>query len=252
MRIAIIGIGRLGRIFADALSRHHELILIDRDFGNALDVASRLGAQPIKDLHEAESCDMAIVAVKPAHAEEVVRQIAKSPLIISCAAGVPIARLESWGAQKVIRIMPNICVDVNEALIAYSLHPEVERKERLFLAAFSSLGLCLKADESHLDAITAISGSGPAFLAYFAKAMMDEAAAIGLSPETAQICVAQTFLGTGKLMLGGWSPEKIIATAASPGGATEEGLKALIKKGAGKPLGGAIRLAARKAGKLGK
>lgn len=252
MRIAIIGVGRLGSVFARVMTKGHELLLYDRDFAHAREVASEIGALPLKDMAEAKACDMAIVTVKPAHVEEVVRQLKGAQLIVSCAAGVPIRKLESCGAERVIRVMPNICAEVGEAVIAYSLHPETERKEKVFLTAFSSLGLCIKTDESHLDPITAASGSGPAFVAFFAEAMIEEAVRSGLTRETAEKCVAQTFLGTGKLMRSGWGAKKIIETVASPGGTTEAGLKMLESKGANKAIHDAVRFAANKARELGK
>ena len=252
MRIAIVGIGRLGSVFARVLSKSHELLLIDRDFENARSVAADLGAQPVKDLMLAKEAEMVIVAVKPAHMEEVIKQVRDAPLIVSCAAGVPIKKLESWGAEHAIRIMPNICAEVEEAVIAYSLHPEAERKEKVFLTAFSSLGLCIKTDESHLDPITAASGSGPAFVSFFAEAMIEEAVRNGLARETAERCVAQTLVGTGKLMLSGWSTKKIMETVASPGGTTEAGLKMLEEKKANKAIHEAISFATQKARELGK
>ncbi len=252
MRIAIIGIGRLGGVFARVLSQKHEMILVDRDFEKARNVAADLGAQAVKDISLATEAEMVIVAVKPPHVEEVVKQVKAAPLIVSCAAGVPIRKLESWGTVNVIRIMPNICAEVEEAVIAYSLHPEAERKEKAFLTAFSSLGLCIKTDESHLDPITAASGSGPAFMAFFAEAMIEEAVRNGLARETAEKCVAQTLVGTGKLMLSGWTPKRITETVASPGGTTEAGLKMLEEKKANKAIHEAIRFATDKARELGK
>src|SRR5262249_30204608 len=151
-------------------------------------------------------------------------EVKEARLLVSCAAGVPIRKLESWGARKVIRIMPNICAEVGEAVIAYSLHPEAEAREKDFLTAVSALGMGIKTDESHLDPITATSGSGPAFVAFFAEAMIEEAVRNGLERETAERCVAQTLLGTGLLMKSGWSTERIRKTVASPGGTTESGL----------------------------
>ncbi len=252
MRIAIVGIGRLGSVFAKVLSQKHEMILVDRDFENAKNVAADLGATAVKDLALATEAEMVIIAVKPAHVEEVAKQIKEAPLIISCAAGVPIRKFESWGVGNVIRVMPNICAEVQEAVIAYSMHPEVERKEKVFLTAFSSLGLCIKTDESHLDPITAASGSGPAFMAFFAEAMIEEAVRNGLARETAEKCVAQTMVGTGKLMLSGWTTKKIRETVASPGGTTEAGLKMLESKGTSEAINEAIRFAADKARELGK
>ncbi len=252
MRIAIVGVGRLGSVFARVLSKSHEVLLVDREQRHAAELAAEVCAQPVKDLNSVLTADMIVVAVKPAHVEEVIRQVKGAPLIVSCAAGVTIDRMESWGARNVIRVMPNICAEVGAAVIAYSLHPEVERKEKVFLTAFSSLGLCIKTAESHLDPITAASGSGPAFLAFVAQAMIEEAERSGLDRATAEKCVAQTLLGTGKLMRSGWSAQRIIETVASPGGTTEEGLAMLRERGADRAMHEAIRLAAAKARGIGK
>jgi pyrroline-5-carboxylate reductase len=247
MRIAVIGIGRLGNVFARVLSKEHELLLIDRDFDNARRVASELGAQPVKDLSVARTTDMTIIAVKPESVEDVAKQLKDARLVVSCAAGVPISRFESWGVRNVIRVMPNICAEVGEAVMAYALHPEVEAKEKVFLTAFSSVGLCIKTAEEHLEAIKAASSSGPAFMAFLAQAMIDEAMANGLAKETAEKCIAQTLVGTGSLMKAGWSTKKIIETVASPGGSTEAGLKALESKSAAKSIREAVHLTTKKA-----
>jgi len=252
MRIAIVGIGRLGSVFARVLSKSHEVLLIDREQKRSSELAAEICAQPVKDLSSVLTADMIILAVKPSHMEEVIGQVKGAPLIVSCAAGVSIGQMESWGARNIIRVMPNICAEVGSAVIAYSLHPEVERKEKPFLTAFSSLGLCIKTAESHLDPITAASGSGPAFLAFIAQAMIDEAERSGLDRETAEKCVAQTLLGTGKLMRSGWSAKRIVDTVASPGGTTEAGLRMLGERGADKAIHEAIRLATAKAKSIGK
>ncbi len=252
MRIAIIGVGRLGSVFASVLSRSHEVLLIDADFKRAAEVAASLGARAAKDIKNALDFEIVIIAVKPQNVEQVVREIGSAQLLVSCAAGVPISKLESWGAQRVIRIMPNICAEVQSAVIAYCLHPEAEKKEKVFLTAFASLGLCVKTDETHLDPITAISGSGPAFVALLANAMIEQAVSEGLDEELAERAVAQTLVGTGKLMLAGWTTKKIIETVASPGGTTEAGLKMLDKAGATKAVKDAVAFATAKAKEIGK
>jgi pyrroline-5-carboxylate reductase len=112
--------------------------------------------------------------------------------------------------------------------------------------------MCIKVDESHLDPITATSGSGPAFVAYFAQAMIEEAILQGLSEEDAELLIAQTLIGTGTLMKSGWTTRKIIETVASPGGTTEAGLKMLDDNGANRAIHHAIKFATAKAKELGK
>ncbi|MBI5223529.1 pyrroline-5-carboxylate reductase [Candidatus Micrarchaeota archaeon] len=252
MRIGIIGTGRLGSVLARAFSRNHEVVVYDKDYEKAKEAGLNAGALATKNIKDFLTFDIVVAAVKPAQVEEVIKQIKDANLIVSPAAGVPISKIEKWGAKNVIRIMPNIAAEVYEAVIAYSLHQESESKEKIFLAAFSALGLCIKTEETQLDPITAASGSGPAFVAFFAKAMMDEAIEQGLNRELARKVVAQTLVGTGKMMLSSWTEDKIISTVASPGGTTEAGLKMLEEKGAKKAICDAIRFATEKARELGK
>ena len=252
MKIAIVGVGRLGSVFARVFSKSHEVILIDREYGRVLEVSAETGAKPEKDLAKSVQCEMVLVAVKPEHLEDVIRQIKDARLIVSCASGVSIRTIESWGAKSVIRIMPNICAEANEAVIAYALHQENEKKVKPFLTAFSYLGMCMRTDESHLEPLAAVSGSGPAFVAFFAQAMVDEAIAQGLDKEFAAKAVAQTLVGTGKMMLGGWPTKLIIETVASPGDSTEDGLKMLQDKKTSKAVHEAIRLATKRVKEPGK
>lgn len=252
MRIAIIGVGRLGTVIAKALSQNNEVILLDRHPEDLVTLAGDVGAKATDDISATKFVDIVVLCVKPAQVEEVVRSLPETNLVVSCAAGIPIKKLEGWGAKNTIRIMPNICAEVGQAVIAYAMHAETERKEKVFLAAFNALGMCLKVDESHIDPITAASGSGPAFMAYFAQAMIEEAVAHGLTEEDAELVVAQTLIGTGTLMKSGWTTKKIKDTVASPGGTTEAGLKMLDAKGANRAIHEAVRFATAKARELGK
>ncbi|MFH1785475.1 MAG: pyrroline-5-carboxylate reductase [Candidatus Micrarchaeota archaeon] len=252
MRIAIVGVGRLGAIIARALSEHHEVILVDRHPEKLVTLATDVGAKATDDMNVAKFVDIVVISVKPTQMEEVIKKLPETNLLVSCAAGIPLRKLESWGAKNVIRIMPNICAEVDQAVIAYAMHTETERKQKVFLTAFTALGMCIKVDEHQLDPITAVSGSGPAFVAYFAQAMIEEAILQGLSEEDAELVIAQTLVGTGTLMKSGWSAQKIIETVASPGGTTEEGLKMLEEKGTSKAIHNAVKFATAKAKELGK
>jgi pyrroline-5-carboxylate reductase len=90
MKIAIVGVGRLGGVFARVFSKAHEIMLIDRDYQHALEVGSETGAKVEKDLSKAVLTEMVVVAVKPVHLKEVIEQIKDARLIVSCAAGVSI------------------------------------------------------------------------------------------------------------------------------------------------------------------
>jgi pyrroline-5-carboxylate reductase len=252
MRIAIIGVGRLGTIIAKALSEHHEVILVDHHPEDLVTLAADVGAKATDDLSVVQFAELTIITVKPSQVEALVKKLPETRLVVSCAAGIPLKKFESWGMKNVIRIMPNICAEVDQAVIAYTMYPEIERKEKVFLTAFTAIGMCIKVDESHMDAITSTSGAGPAFMAYFAQAMIEEAIAHGLTEEDAELVVAQTLIGTGTLMKSGWSTKKIIDTVVSPGGITEAGLKMLDEKGANKAIHNAIKKATEKARELGR
>ncbi len=252
MRIAIIGIGRLGSVFARVLSKNHELILFDRNFSDAQSLASDICAKAVKEITLIENPEITILTVKPSQIEEVVKKVPSEQLIVSCAAGVRLKKLEGWGARKVIRVMPNVCAEVGESVIAYTMHAETEKKEKVFLTAFSSLGLCIKTDEDHLDAIGGASSSGPALLSFLAGSMIAEAVRQGLDQKTAEKIVAQTLIGTGKLMKSGWSTNQIMQTVATPGGITEQSLKMLEEKGVSKAISEAVRYATTKAREMGK
>ncbi len=252
MKIAIIGVGRLGSVFAKAISKNHSVILVDPSSPNLSEFASKIGAKILDSPSKISDVDFAIISVKPSYVGDVASKLPHSIPIISCAAGIPISKIQSFGPKKVIRIMPNICIDVNEATIAYSLSNDTISLEKNFLSLFNSLGLCIKIDEKDLDPITAASGSGPAFIAYFAKAMIEQSISDGLSEEVAKKAVSQTLIGVGKMLQSGWTSQKIIETVASPGGTTEAGLKMLSQNKTDSSIKEALKFATSKARELGK
>jgi pyrroline-5-carboxylate reductase len=255
-KIAIIGGGRLGSALALALAKKHKVVVSDPN-GEQLFALTKKSKNIDTVMVNSEAADAApivVLAVKPAaiaRAVETMKSSLPGKLVISCAAGTPIRKIEAAGGERVIRAMPNLCLEVGEAMIAYSLGSKTgPEDETRFLALFSPLGKCVRVEEKDINAITAASGSGPAFTAFFAKAVADAAAESGLSPETAKIAVAQTLVGTGKLILAGKSPDDIIHAVASPGGTTEAGLKSLEEKGVKDALKSAIAEAIKKAKEL--
>lgn len=261
--IGIIGVGRLGTVFARILHKKgYELILIDKNKESLETIKKELKDRiKISDkVEDAAHLELIILSIKPAYVEEVMRELSVSrppatiQLIVSCAAGVPLKKLESYDKSgKIIRIMPNICVEVEEAVIAYSKGAFTSgAMESRFLSVFWTLGKCLEVEEKLLDPITAASGSGPAFVAYFAEAMVNESIKEGLDVATANSIVAQTLIGVGKMIQSGWSTEKIMQTVASPGGTTEAGLKMLDQGQIKTTIAKAMNQATQKARELGK
>ncbi|MCL4449407.1 MAG: pyrroline-5-carboxylate reductase [Actinobacteria bacterium] len=180
-----------------------------------------------------------VLAVKPADAALACKLAAKgSPSrVLSIMAGMPTSRLEGWlyetlATVPVIRAMPNAAAMVGESITAISggsgVHKEdLDWAEEILLA----VGKVIRVPEHLLDAVTGLSGSGPAFVSIVAEALREGGIAAGLSRDTATLLVAQTLRGTVELMeREGSTPEEIRKRVTSPGGTTAAGLRVLESK----------------------
>ena len=138
----------------------------------------------------------------------------------------------AFKSDNIIRVMPNTPALVGEGM---SVMCHGGRVSQGFIddvkAILASIGSVLELDERHMDAVTALSGSGPAFIAYFIDAMAAAGATLGLGKEDAATLSIRTLMGTARLIVeGGVPPAELIRRVASPGGTTEAGLKVLDTK----------------------
>jgi pyrroline-5-carboxylate reductase len=203
------------------------------------------------------SCDVIVLAVKPQVMDKVLDELKGVGLgaktVISIAAGIPLSYLsEKLGTENVIRVMPNTPALVLAGMSALARGRGAAPEG--FLAAvkiFSAVGKTVEIDEGDMDAVTALSGSGPAFTAYFAWALMDAAAALGLTAETASLLALQTMAGTVKLLETGRHPTELIRAVASPGGTTEAGLRVLDESGFKGIVADTLNAAAKRSAELG-
>ncbi len=183
------------------------------------------------------NCNILIIAVKPQNIEEVTAEISnlisKNHIIISIAAGVPLSYLTSkLKTSRIIRVMPNTPAVVQEGVSVLSMCECIHDREiGIVKEIFMSIGRVLILPEKYMDAVTALSGSGPAFFALFVEHMIQGGIEIGLSKDTSSELAIQTFIGTAKLLESGISPEKIRIMVTSPGGTTEAGLKVFEERG---------------------
>jgi len=200
-----------------------------------------------------------ILAVKPDQVGGVLAELhdrftAKHRLI-SIAAGVPLAKLEAGlrSGARLIRVMPNTPALVGESATAFALGKSALPQDALLTQKlFSALGLACQVKESLLDAVTGLSGSGPAYVYLFIEAMSDGGVAAGLPREMATKLAAQTVLGGAKMVLStGMHPGALKDMVASPGGTTIEGLHELEKGKIRGTVISAVRAAAEKSKKLG-
>jgi pyrroline-5-carboxylate reductase len=176
-----------------------------------------------------------ILAVKPQVIDNVLQNVKSSftmeHLVISIAAGVTISRIEGiLGAdKKIVRVMPNACAFVLESMSVLSFNKNINDNEKVkALTIFKEIGEALELDESYMDAVTALSGSGPGFIASILEAFSDAAVNIGLPRDIADKLIVQTFKGTIKLAeQTGKSFIEIKNMVTSPGGTTIKGILAL-------------------------
>jgi pyrroline-5-carboxylate reductase len=199
------------------------------------------------------------LAVKPGQAREVLSELragfTADHLLVSIAAGVPLSALEqSLGAgARVIRVMPNTPALVGASASAFALGQAARREDAELAQRFlGTVGVALELKESLLDAVTGLSGSGPAYGYVIIEALSDGGVAAGLPRDIATKLAAQTVLGAARMVLEtGMHPGALKDMVASPGGTTIEGLCELEKGGLRGTLISAVRAAAEKSRKMG-
>lgn len=203
--------------------------------------------------------DVIVLAVKPQHVADVVNDIAGTfgtlKLVISIAAGVTLARLaEGLRTERLVRVMPNTPALVGQGASAYALGTAATPEDdQLVGQLLSAVGRAAKVDEKLLDAVTGLSGSGPAFVCVMIEALADGGVRMGLPRDVALEFAAQTLRGTAELVLkSGEHPAALKDKVASPGGTTIAGLAALEERGLRGALIAAVEAATRRAAELGK
>jgi pyrroline-5-carboxylate reductase len=206
---------------------------------------------------EVVSCTNAVIAVKPADAAAATRAAvtAGATTVLSIAAGVTLATLVAAAGPgvAVIRAMPNTPALVGEGASGFALGDGVGASAETFAATvLGSVGLAVRVDEALLDAVTGLTGSGPAYLFYVAEALIAAGVAEGLSADTAEALVRQLFLGAGTLLARSpESPTRLRENVTSPNGTTAAGLAALAAAGGREAIIAAVRAATARSAELG-
>lgn len=206
-----------------------------------------------------KSARVIVLAVKPDQVDAVLREISPhftdKHLLISIAAGVPLARLQAalGDDASIVRVMPNTPALVGAAACGYALGKAATAEDgKLVQQLLSAVGVAYQVKESLLDAVTGLSGSGPAYAFLMIEALSDGGVAAGLPREVATKLAAQTLLGSAKMVLEtGLHPGALKDMVTSPGGTTIEGIHELEKGGLRGALINAVRAAAEKSKKLG-
>lgn len=264
-KFAFLGAGNMAGALIQGLIRSgtpagHIWATVRRDERAAELTAAHPGIHVGQDnVAAASAAEIVVLAVKPQAMDKVVKQIAKaidgSKLVISIAAGVPIAAIgQRLGANiRIVRAMPNTPAVVGLGATAIS-GGEHATDADLKLAAqiFGAVGLTTVVEESLLDAVTGLSGSGPAYVFLVIEALCDAGVKVGLSRHVALKLAAQTVLGSAKMLLEtGAHPGMLKDQVTSPGGTAIAGLHTLEAGGLRTTLIDAVEAATRRAKELG-
>ncbi len=184
-----------------------------------------------------DAVDLLIVAVKPKDAQKTFLslqdKIPATTLIIYTVAGLKLSAVEKFlPANKIVRVMPNVAVSVGESMTAYTLNTLAAREGDAVKKFWSTLGRAVEVEERLMDAVTGLSGSGPAYAFLMIDALSDGGVAAGLSRAMAIELAAQTLLGAAKMVLqSGEHPDVLRDKVTSPAGTTIEGVRVLERGG---------------------
>ena len=262
--IGFVGAGNM----AEAMIRG---LLRGNDFAPGQIVASAPRGERVSELHDKygirtttdnkvpAGAELVVLSVKPQILSRVLDEIAGAvrpdALVISIAAGVPVATIQARLASgtRVVRAMPNTPALVDAAATAIA-GGEHARESDLADAKriFDAIGLTVILEESALDAVTGLSGSGPAYVFLILEALSDAGVKVGLSRRTAQLLAAQTVLGSAKLLLEtNEHPGRLKDMVTSPGGTAITGLHTLENGGVRTTLMNAVEAATRRSRELG-
>lgn len=185
------------------------------------------------DINFLDKIDLLIVAVKPKDAEKTFAalqgKIPASTIITYTVAGLKLANVEKFFPEnKIVRIMPNVAVSVGESMTAYTLNKNAAQVGTTIKNFWSTLGRAVEVEEKLMDAVTGLSGSGPAYAFLMIDALSDGGVAAGLSRAMAIELAAQTLLGAAKMVLqSGEHPDVLRDKVTSPAGTTIEGVRVL-------------------------
>jgi len=264
--ISFVGGGRMAEamirgILQAGLVVAERIFVADPDPGRREILRSSYGVATYGDAAEVWGNDLIVLAVKPQVAGKVLRHCREKAgarhLLISIAAGITLASLEGalQGADcRIVRVMPNTPALVQEGAAALSPGARVSEADlQVARTLFDAVGKSVVLDERYMDAVTGLSGSGPAYVLRFLEAMIDAGIKVGLDQNTARTLAMQTILGTVKLaMETGEHPAQLRANVTSPGGTTIAGLHVMERRGFAGIVMDAVEAATNRSAELGR
>lgn len=239
-RIAIIGGGKIGEALLAGLiasgTPTKNLVVAEHSPARAAEIADEYGVLVTDVSNAAESAQYVFLAIKPDDVDGVLRELAAAEdnaeterVTVTLVAGLPLARYENalQAGSPVIRVMPNTPMLVNEAMSAVSAGRYVAAEQlESVVELLKTVGRVAVVPEKQMDAVTAISGSGPAYVFLLTESMIDAGVALGLTRAQASEMAIQTIRGAGIMLSdAGISPVDLRAAVTSPGGTTAAAIR---------------------------
>ena len=263
-KLGFIGAGNMGEALLKGLlktgaAKPSQIYASARRLERVQELEKTYGIHGGSNQEVARASDVIVLCVKPQILDQVLRAIspdvARDKLVISVAAGVPIAAIERrlHPPMRIVRAMPNTPATVGAAATAISLGEHATAADlATAMTIFDSVGLTVQLDESQLDAVTGLSGSGPAYLFLIIEALADAGVKVGLSRRASLQLAAQTVLGSAKLLIeSGEHPGMLKDGVTIPGGTAIAGLHTLEAGGLRNVLMNAVEAATRRSRELG-
>ena len=238
MKVAVIGGGKIGEAVARGFAKSKEITKIIVTKRNLSTIRSLQSAKVIvtqDNKKAARECDIILISVKAGDAKHVLNEISEfvsDKIVISLMAAVSIRKIElAIPRAKVVRAMPNIAATIGEAITAYATSPKLTKKDHerveFILCRF---GECIPVPENLMDAVTALSGSGPAYIAILIEAMVSAGLKVGLPRDIAFKLVTKTLTGTADLLSQKkMHPAELRDSVTTPAGTTIAGIYELEK-----------------------
>jgi len=253
--VAVIGLGRIGTSLALALSKEGYRVLASTAHPERHRDVESSGIEILPSEEAASRGSVVVIAVKPKQIMDLadeIRERVRGKLVISLAASLTTEFLEKlMPGARIVRAMPNLALIVGESITALSpgrsaREPDIEVAKGIF----SSVGECVVVEEELMDAVTGLSGSGPAYVFMMVEALADAGVRVGLARDLAIRMAAKTLLGASKMVLTGKHPAELRDMVLTPGGVTIAGLHELERRGFRAALMNAVLAAVRRAEEL--
>lgn len=264
MKLAVIGLGKMGTallqgILSDGLYHPQEIIGCDINVEDSNSNEKYFGIKTTKNnIEGVKSSDIVMLSVKPQVMSAVTSEIkehTEGKLVISIAAGLSIENLGKQLAEtaRIIRVMPNTPALVGEGASAFSAGYNATKADRdIVNDILQVVGEVYEIEERLMDAVTGLSGSGPAYIYMIIEALADGGVLMGLPRDMAQKLATQTVLGSAKMVMEtGKHPGELKDAVASPGGTTIRAIEILEKEGLRSSLIEAVKASADRSKELG-